>query len=182
MARKLDVDYDAAKALYLKGLSLSTISKQNSIPLAALRRYAGRHNWLESKTAAEQSVSQVVVGELASTAKTHVNTVIELLGSHLKALKKRDPEKLHIEDFDTATKILDRLDQIGRRAHGLDAESAANRQHPGLVHIVVQTPNLPSITVREVNNQSASETTIDVEADTLTNEQNGEQGSKLDGQ
>lgn len=166
MPRKLDVDYGAAKLLYLKGLSLTTISEKTKIPLLALRKHATRQKWAEQKTKTEQVMSSAVSTGLVNTAKEHVNTVLDVLTRHVNALRKRDPEELDLESLDLASKILDRLDQIGRRSHGLDADSAS-KSHSGLVQIVVNTTQLsppqPVIDIIE----STSSATHQVEADSV---------------
>lgn len=135
MPRKLDADWEQAKSLYLKGLSLKTISEQTGIPHGALRQRSVRYKWAIGKTKTDDLVSQAVTEVVARDAKGHVETVISLLGSHLQSLKKRDPDSLDLEEFDAATRILERLNNIGRKTHGLDQEMA--QKGNGLVQIVV---------------------------------------------
>lgn len=181
MPRLHTASYDNAKALFIKGMDLQSISERLSIKYGALRKYAERHKWTPLRQQTQETVSRVVAETCATTAKGHVSTVMELLGSHLKALKRRDPEDLAMEDFDTATKILDRLDQIGRRAHGLDADQSVTRA-PGLVQIVVNNGNIAPIRVRELGPDETIQNAIEVETVTASQAEQGQIGPSVEGQ
>jgi hypothetical protein len=138
MPKALAVDWTTIKALIIKGVAMPDVAKQFAIPYNTLKQRAFREKWGEQVTAVEKAVYQAVTREASANAKNHVNTVVNLLGKHLQALQKRDADTLEWQDFETATKILDRLDQIGRRSHGLDAEQA-NARSATLVQVVINT-------------------------------------------
>jgi hypothetical protein len=137
MAKALSVDWSLAKSLAIKGVPLPEVAKQLGVSYNTLKQRAHRYKWREEVTKTEQAIHHAVTETCADVAKTHVNRVVGLLGKHLDALERKDADTLDLQDFDTATKILDRLDQIGRRAHRLDDEN--NRTiHVGLIQPVVE--------------------------------------------
>jgi len=138
MARTFEADWGLIKTLVIKGVPVKKISEQSGVPVNVIAQRKYRQKWRSEITRANAVITENVITACASTAKGHVNTVIQLLGDHLDGLRSRGvPMKW--EDFDTATKILDRLDTIGRRAHGIDNDGAGHGT-AGLVQIIIQAP------------------------------------------
>jgi hypothetical protein len=137
MAKKLAVDWDKLKSLYIKGVPLKQIADNNGVPFSALRARAHRYKWSEHATEITQILQRDVTKELQETGKEHVSEIIGLLKRAKNALRNIDVEAEPVEAIEVYAKTLDRLDQIGRRSHGLDAEN--NRTiHVGLIQPVVE--------------------------------------------
>lgn len=161
MPNRLAIDWDQLKTQYIKGLPLKEIAEQNGVSFAALRTRASRYKWADDVAAASQVLQRTVTQTISNRAKNHVETILEVLESHVKALKKRDPESLDFEELDLASKVLDRLDQIGRRSHGIQDEQSAGRSQT-LVQVVINTSNKADLTVME-EEETTQGATIDVE-------------------
>lgn len=116
-------DYEAAKALSLKGQSLRQISDRLSIPYEALVKYACRHKWTVDRT----RVGQVLSDHVADVGKAHVAGWIKRIDSFVhRALDKVDPTTLGLKDLATAVAVADQADRMFRRAHGLDNTPASH--------------------------------------------------------
>lgn len=138
MPKPLSADWDLAKSLILKGFTQRDAAKQIGVSYDALKKRAYREQWDKERDKVADAVSRVVVKETTEAAKGHVHKVVAILEKHLEALEKRSPRGLTLEECETAAKLLDRLDQIGRRNHGLDAQEAGN-QRQSLVQVIVQS-------------------------------------------
>lgn len=166
-------NYDQGKALFIKGFELREIAQQIGVSLTALRKYAQRHNWASLRRETQEIVSQAVSESVVLDAKGHVNSVISSLGRYLNSLEKRDPDKMDIETFDAATRVLERLHNIGRKAHGLDAEQAGKA---GSVQIVIanMTPTQLKtiqdsvIDIENTSSASASDSTSSDDTDSTS--------------
>jgi hypothetical protein len=155
------VDWDSAKALYIKGLPLKDVAEQMGVKFGTLRQHARRSGWMQVKRRTSEIVSQVVSESVTQGAKSHVHRVLNLVNRHIESVERRHPDDLDLESFDMLTKIVDRLDQIGRRSHGIDAE-AQGKASTTLVQVVINTQDTSAFHEIEPVT-STPDTTIDVE-------------------
>jgi hypothetical protein len=138
MPKPLAIDWDSARALFIKGITMKDIADQFGLKCATVRQRAKRDKWGQSKAIATEIVSRKVTETVSEGAKSHVNRVLKLVDRHIESVERRSPDAMDLESFDMLTKIVDRLDQIGRRSHGLDAEQA-NARSATLVQVVINT-------------------------------------------
>jgi hypothetical protein len=138
MGKPLAVDYEKIKALFINGLPLPDLAERFNVKYNTLRQRAHREGWQKLATEVSHSVTRAVTDSVTQGAKSHVNRVLKLVDRHIESVERRSPDAMDLESFDMLTKIVDRLDQIGRRSHGLDAEQA-NARSATLVQVVINT-------------------------------------------
>ncbi len=119
-------DYDGAKALLLKGMSLKDISDKLTIPYDALQRYALRHKWTIDKTRIRQVVSDHVGERLQQECVNWVMGIATKTTATLAALGNYDfAGRVNELDPESYVRSLDTLDRIARRNYGLDGDGNA---------------------------------------------------------
>lgn len=129
---KAGYDYDAAKALLLKGLNLKQISDQLSIPYAALQQTARRHKWQTDRHRVRQVVSDHVESNLTAQATRWVERISSKATETLDALSTYDfASKVHQLKPEEWLRSLETLDRLARRTYGLDEQQGGGR--PGVM-------------------------------------------------
>jgi hypothetical protein len=163
MPKPLAVDWDEAKALYIKGVPLSTIAERMAISKESIRQRAFRYKWKGTKTQTQQVLSEVVSADLQENAKTWVSKLDSYVHEVINELIKRGVSGVSPKDLKELVQSASTANQMARQNYGLDADQGG-RSTIGLVHVVINT--VPSSPVRLLDNTSppTPATTIDVES------------------
>src|SRR4051812_29160449 len=75
MPQALNADWNLAQTLYVQGVPYKAIAERVGVTEVSLRQRAYRHKWAALKTAALETVSQVITGH---TGKTLVQRSVEV--------------------------------------------------------------------------------------------------------
>ena len=160
MGARIPADWEAIKGLYLRGYGPSKIAEATGLKEDTIKKRISRGGWRQIAEAVDKQTSSAVLERTLSDAKTHVTRTIRLLDQqfdHLEALITQGPAGEETAEY--RAKILDRLDQIGRRAHGIDAQ--ADRKAQFSVNVQVNTAQVE----RHQPVVESANATIDVESE-----------------
>ena len=128
MPKTISADWDGLKALYLKGMTLKDIARQNHVSYVALRTRAWRKNWKGVAAKAEEGLQQVATLTLTERGKPWAGRVADLMEKRLSHLEQLDASKLKISDLEALTRLTDLTDKTARRTFGLDSGEALGPQ------------------------------------------------------
>lgn len=121
MPKTLSIDYAAARAGFVKGISLIDLAKEHGCNLGSLRSRAQREGWGKLKAKAEQSMLQVS----QEAGIQHVSKVARHVSSKLDELMQFDyVSAFKTLDAEGFVRSLNTLDLIARRAYRLDEPTA----------------------------------------------------------
>lgn len=138
MGKTINANWDIAKAMCLKGLSLPEIAKQTGLSYEALRQRAHRGKWLQSATLASEKVTQAVTTSMTDFATKHVNLILGFADNAFANLSKRGFD-LPINDLQTLVNVADKLDNMKRRTLRMDEQQT---RASTLVSVVVNGQNV----------------------------------------
>lgn len=118
-------DYDSARILHSKGLSIRQIHEETGIPYEALLKYAQRHQWTSARTKIVQRVSDNVQAQLVERSSGHLLKISGLADKVIDKLIAQDLATLKLNDLQTLATVADTFDKVARRAYGLDADNSS---------------------------------------------------------
>jgi hypothetical protein len=113
-------DYEPAKVLHAKGLTIREIANQTKIPEEAIQAYSRRHKWRQERAKAMQLVSDGVQAQLAAMAGKHLIDVSGIVSKSIDALALKDLKSMPLDDVHTFATSVEVLDRIARRTYALD--------------------------------------------------------------
>lgn len=115
-------DYEAAKTLFLRGLTIKQISDKLSIPYDALAKFCQRRQWDKDRTKNSQILSKHVQDQFSEAAGRHLSKITGLTDKAIDALLTKDVQTLDLDALETLGKVADTFDRIARRSYGLDQQ------------------------------------------------------------
>lgn len=127
------VDWDLAKSLVIRGVPMPEVAKQLCCNYSALRSRSSRENWKVTAAVASDLMGQSATRTMQSRGELWGNRVADLLEKHLAYLESLPPEDITLAELDQTTKILERIDGMGRRTLGLDNAQSGPRLITGPV-------------------------------------------------
>jgi hypothetical protein len=161
MPKPLATDWEAIKAMYVRGLGPQEIADTMGISYDAIRKRIARGKWKQTASAVSEAVSRVVSHDLLGDSKQHVKEVLEAKNRLLRTLIEKNLSSLSLAELEVWAKTLDKGDTIGRRGHGIDIEQEAKR-NTTLVQVVINTQDASAFHEIEPVT-STPQSTIDVE-------------------
>lgn len=127
-------DYDSAKILHAKGLTIKQISDETGIPYDPLLKYAQRHEWTSDRTKAVQKLSDNVQAQLIERSTGHLLKMSGFADKALDNLLTRPIADMPLDDLQTLAQVADTFDRIARRTYGLDQQGTSHQHvHLGLL-------------------------------------------------
>lgn len=126
-------DYDAARILHAKGLTIKQIADETGIPYAPLMKFAQRHQWTLARTKVVQRVSTNVQDKLVERSTGHLLKISGFADKAIDNLLLRPLDGMKLGDLQTLASVADTFDKIARRTYGLDKQEERTSVHIGLL-------------------------------------------------
>lgn len=126
MGKPINANWDIAKAMCLKGLSLPEIAKQTGLSYEALRQRAHRGKWLQSATIASEKATQAVTTSMTEFATRHINRIIGFADKAFDNIESRG-FNMPIDDLQTLINVADKLDSMKRRTLRMDQDTGSKQ-------------------------------------------------------
>lgn len=136
MPKPLEVDWNTARALYLRGDTLEQVAQRLGVKVATVRQRAARYSWKRDAVAVTDSVSHAVTSSvtlsLQERAAKWSEQVAGIVEKHLGFVANKDPGALKLNEVETLTRILGNTDATARRTFGLDKPDSARQAAVGV--------------------------------------------------
>lgn len=109
-------------AAYIKGVPLIELARQYNVKDGSLRAYAARNGWQKDAADARQALTRSVAHVVSEKGAKFAERISGVLEKHVTALEKLDPQGLDLEAWDTLTKVLERVNGVGRKNYEMDQQ------------------------------------------------------------
>jgi predicted transcriptional regulator len=136
MPKPLAVDWDQAKCLYIKGMSLADIANQMGVSPGALRTRAHRYKWAESLSQTQAKVQHVVTEQIKTGAQGWIPKIDRYVHEVIDDLLQRGASSFSPKDLRDLVACATQVNQMARETYGMNAESKTI--HVGLIQPVVE--------------------------------------------
>jgi hypothetical protein len=138
MPKRINVDWDLAKQLYIQGLPMPRISEKLGIKLGTLKNRGFREGWTRTLAKTEEVLLSEPVS-LEERANRWRNRMVSICERKLEYLEKLDPSKFGPKDLLMMTQVERIVNENARVTMRMDAEDAklGGPQHHGLVDLTL---------------------------------------------
>jgi uncharacterized protein YjcR len=119
------VNWSELRALYVKGVQLSDLSRQTGIPIGTIKARSSREKWATTVAKAEQQVQRIATEQLADSASRWLTRLDKVVHDSLDNLEEKGVRKLNLKDLQLALDCAEKANRVARQTYGLDSDNAS---------------------------------------------------------
>jgi hypothetical protein len=116
------VDWAELRSLYVKGVSLSDLSKQFSISYSAIRNKSSRERWRDSVAKANTLVAQAATDHLQASVGSWITKIDKAVHAGLDNVLAKGLESMGLRELNLALDCAEKANRIARQTYGLDKQ------------------------------------------------------------
>jgi hypothetical protein len=117
------IDWDELRALHVKGISLSDLSKRYNVSYTALRSRSSREKWCNTVALARDAVTQCATDDLQASVRSWLGKIDQWGHKVLDSYMKRDPDGLNPKTLQELVSGVKVLNDTFRSNAGLDKQA-----------------------------------------------------------
>jgi hypothetical protein len=118
------IDWDELRALHVKGISLSDLSKRYNVSYTALRSRSSREKWCNTVALARDAVTQCATDDLQASVRSWLGKIDQWGHKVLDSYMKRDPDGLNPKTLQELVSGVKVLNDTFRSNAGLDKQES----------------------------------------------------------
>jgi hypothetical protein len=118
------IDWGEMRALHVKGLSLTDLSKRFGISYSTVKSRAHREKWDATVAKANDAIVQSATRDLTASANHWIGRIDKLMHAGLDNVERKGIDNIGLRELDLALSCAEKANRIARSNYGLDKQAA----------------------------------------------------------